>query len=342
LNAINIIFFSDTHLGFDYPLRPRVNKRRRGEDFFNNFETVLSYAKTKQCDLVIHGGDLFFRSKLSQHIVDRVYQTLTNFVSSGIPICIVPGNHERSCLPISLFLIHPLIHVFNYPKIITLKVHGARINVGGFPFSKGDINKAFLSELKQSGWYDLDAHIKILALHQAIEGATVGPANYTFRNGEDVLTRYSLPDDAMLILCGHIHRQQILKKQIRGTSAYLPIIFSGSIERTSFAEMDEKKGFYHLTFDLIKSDKWYLKKSKFISLPTRPMQDIYIDEDLSISRSLSHIKKTIIQLDPNSIIRFKSHKPIRADLAKIFTINKLNQLIPASINFTFDSRFFQH
>jgi DNA repair exonuclease SbcCD nuclease subunit len=321
-------------------MRPRVNKRRRGEDFFNNFDSVLSYAKTAKCDLVIHGGDLFFRSKVPQRIVDRVYQTLTNFVNSGIPIYIVPGNHERSRLPTSLFLIHPRIHVFNYPRVITLMVHGAKINIGGFPFTRGNINKIFLSELQRSGWYDHDAHIKILALHQVIEGATVGPAYFTFRNGEDVIARHALPDDATVILCGHIHRKQILKKQIKNTSVQLPIIFSGSIERTSFAEMYEKKGFFHLTFELIKSNKWCLKKSKFIYLPTRPMHDIYIDADSSIFRTLSYIKKTIIQLDQNSIIRFKSDKPIRGELVKIFTINKLKPLIPASFNFTFDSRFF--
>ena len=54
-------------------MRPRVNKRRRGEDFFKNFNTVLSYAKNNKVDLIIHGGDLFFRSKVPDSIIDRVY-----------------------------------------------------------------------------------------------------------------------------------------------------------------------------------------------------------------------------------------------------------------------------
>ena len=41
---MKILFFSDTHLGFDYPIRPRIVRRRRGQDFFNNFERVLKYS----------------------------------------------------------------------------------------------------------------------------------------------------------------------------------------------------------------------------------------------------------------------------------------------------------
>ena len=33
-----MILLADTHLGFDYPIRPRSERRRRGEDFFNNLK----------------------------------------------------------------------------------------------------------------------------------------------------------------------------------------------------------------------------------------------------------------------------------------------------------------
>ena len=38
------LFVSDTHLGFDLPRRPRVERRRRGPDFFENFERALEPA----------------------------------------------------------------------------------------------------------------------------------------------------------------------------------------------------------------------------------------------------------------------------------------------------------
>ncbi len=338
---INIIFFSDTHLGFDYPLRPRVNKPHRGEDFFKNFKAVLSYATINKVDLIVHGGDLFFRSKVPEFIVDRVYHTLTTFVDSQIPVYIVPGNHERSRLPTSIFLNHPLINVFDRPKLFSLSINNARIILVGFPFIRSDIRGGFSSILHQSGWYSQDADIKILGLHQAVEGATVGPGNFTFRNSEDVIPLTLLPNDAKAILCGHIHRQQILKKTTGDNTPSIPIIFSGSTERTSFAEKDEKKGFFHLIFIKNEDRNWTLKELSFVELSSRPMMDIFIDSEISAQNLELYLKRKINQIDKNSIIRFRSHKPIREDLAILMTTTNLRQLLPSGLNFTFSSHFFQ-
>jgi DNA repair exonuclease SbcCD nuclease subunit len=92
---LKILFFSDTHLGFDYPIKPRVQKRRRGFDFFKNFRDILQKAIDEEYDLVIHGGDLFFRSKIPPLIVDLVYLELFNFAKSGIPIYIQCLSRSR-------------------------------------------------------------------------------------------------------------------------------------------------------------------------------------------------------------------------------------------------------
>ncbi|MFC2025933.1 hypothetical protein ACFLUC_01930 [Chloroflexota bacterium] len=53
---IRILLVADTHLGFDMPFRPRVQKQRRGPDFFANFESALKPALCEQVDLAVHGG----------------------------------------------------------------------------------------------------------------------------------------------------------------------------------------------------------------------------------------------------------------------------------------------
>ena len=57
---IKILFFSDSHLGFDYVLK-KSKTSHRGEDFFKNFEFILNRAIDLNVDLVIHGGDLFHK-----------------------------------------------------------------------------------------------------------------------------------------------------------------------------------------------------------------------------------------------------------------------------------------
>jgi DNA repair exonuclease SbcCD nuclease subunit len=76
---VKLFFFSDTHLGFDLPLKPRLNIRRRGDDFFRNTENILKQAVAQKADLIIHGGDLFFRSKIPAPIIDRVYELLFRY-----------------------------------------------------------------------------------------------------------------------------------------------------------------------------------------------------------------------------------------------------------------------
>ena len=127
-----VVFFADTHLGFDYPVKPRIERRRRGPDFFANFHRVLEYAKQTRPDVVLHGGDVFFRARIPQLIVDMVYGDLFEFAGEGIPVLIVPGNHERSILPASLFLEHPNIHIFDQAKTFLFEVGGARLAFSGF------------------------------------------------------------------------------------------------------------------------------------------------------------------------------------------------------------------
>src|SRR3972149_3199831 len=106
-NSLKVVFIIDTHLGFDYPIRPRVPMRRRGDDFFANFQYVLDYAVRTRPDMVVHGGDLFFRTRVPQRVVDMAYAQLSAFAQSNIPLLLVPGNHERSRLPTSLWLTDP-------------------------------------------------------------------------------------------------------------------------------------------------------------------------------------------------------------------------------------------
>jgi DNA repair exonuclease SbcCD nuclease subunit len=52
--VIHVLLVADTHLGFDLPFRPRIKRRRRGHDFFANFERALQPALQGEVDLVIH------------------------------------------------------------------------------------------------------------------------------------------------------------------------------------------------------------------------------------------------------------------------------------------------
>jgi DNA repair exonuclease SbcCD nuclease subunit len=257
---MRVLFFSDSHLGFDLPLHPRVERRRRGEDFFANLERVLAYAERERVDLVLHGGDLFFRSRVPPAIVDRVYQRLARFAADGIPFGVIAGNHERSMLPPSLWLAHPGLHVFARPSARVFRLPSGTVAVAGAPFT-GDA-AALLAALR-----DVEvpaADVRLLLVHEAFEGAAV--EGFVFRARRDVVRPATLPDRFDAILSGHVHRHQVLWHR-RAGGARLPIIYAGSIERTSWAERDEVKGFVELVIGATE------RRIRFHPLPTRSLEE---------------------------------------------------------------------
>lgn len=338
-NEIRILFFADTHLGFDYPIRPKIERRRRGQDFFDNYLRILKHAADSKMDLVVHGGDLFFRSRLPQKIIDLAYEPLFEFAEHGIPFLIVPGNHERSELPVSLYLTHSNIHVFEKPKTLKFDLAGICLAMVGFPFERNDIRNRFKSILAKSGWNDDSADIRLLCMHQAVEGAQVGPSNYTFRYGRDVIKMTDIPTDFLAILTGHIHRQQILRKPLPDARGEMPIIYPGATERTSFAEKSENKGYFEIQIRRGDDDNWQIHQLNFIKLPTRPMVDLILDNNVDKSNLKSYILAEISKFNPNAIVRIKFDKSVNDSVSTMLTSQFLRDIFPASMNFQFSSDF---
>ena len=337
--TMRIVFFADTHLGFDYPVKPRIERRRRGPDFFANFRQVLAYARDTRPDLVLHGGDLFFRARVPPVIVDMVYSDLFEFAGEGIPIIIVPGNHERSMLPVSLFLNHPNIYIFDQPRTFEFELGGSRISLSGFPCKRNSVRNEFSGLMKETGWEGNVGAGKLLCLHQTFEGAKVGPSGYTFRKGQDVIRRSDLPQDAVAVLSGHIHRRQILGNHKNQGGKFPPVIYPGSTERTSFAERHEKKGFYEIELTSPNKDSWGIQRLDFIELPARPMEDLFIERTVSSEDLSDFILRRVGELDPDSIVRLRCDAELDPEVKSIVTSRYLREILPETMNYQFSADF---
>ncbi|MBK8503870.1 MAG: exonuclease SbcCD subunit D [Saprospiraceae bacterium] len=300
---ITILFFADSHLGFDYPISKTSKANRRGSDFFRNYEFILQTAKEREVDLVIHGGDLFDSSEVHPRIVNKAYDMLFEFVDVGIPLVLVPGNHDRSTLPSGLFLQHANLHIFYEPCIFRLNLKNLPFNICGFPFIRrignefNNLKKHLEGQIPAGG-------TSILCMHQAVQGATVGPSDYTFRPGPEVIRIKDLDGPYQVYLSGHIHRHQILKagNDIR-TGKPVPFIYPGSIERTSFAERGEEKGFTYLEFEQEETTPNIV----FQKLPSRSMHLLKIEnEEIDQSLLKESIRQRISKIDPNAILQIES------------------------------------
>lgn len=266
---VRILLLADSHLGFDLPVRPRVERRRRGHDFLANYARALEPALKGDVDLVVHAGDVFDRSSVVSTLAYQAFEPLRRIAERGIPVLVVPGNHERSKLPHLRFAQHPDLHVFAEPRTVVIGARGVRVALSGFPYERRNVRGRFGELLEQTRWREQDADVRILCVHHCVEGATVGPAGYTFTTAEDVIRPRDVPGEFAALLSGHIHRHQVLTKDLAGRPLATPVMYPGSIERTAFAEMGETKGFMMLSVGTEAGAArvhW-----EFRELPARPM-----------------------------------------------------------------------
>ena len=329
LARIRILLLADTHLGLDLPVRPRVDRRRRGEDFVANFEAALSRALEGDVHLVVHGGDVFHRSRVPDAVVDRAFEPMRRVAGAGVPLVVVPGNHERGRLPDGLLARHDRIHVFDRPRTIVVPAGGLRVALSGFPYARRVRDRfADLVRATAPGVHRADLHL--LCMHHCFEGATVGPRNWTFRDAPDVVAASSLPSGFAAVLAGHIHRHQILTHGLDGRALRAPVLYPGSVERTSIAERDEDKGY--LLVDLVHepSGRWRVHP-RFVPLPARPMCVVQIaDGDPSALDAL--LRRAIDRAPADAVLTIRVRGELRPGAAELLAARRLRTLAPATMN----------
>jgi DNA repair exonuclease SbcCD nuclease subunit len=340
-NSVRLLLLADTHIGLDYPLQPRVDRRRRGVDFLNNFRLALQPALHGEVDLVVHGGDLFDRSRVPEALVQIALEPLLEVAASGVPVFLVPGNHERSRIPLQLWRNHPNLHIFDQPdtKIITL--NGIRLAFSGFPFTR-KIGLVFPEVLRATRYEQFSADLRILCMHQAVEGAKVGPVNYTFRPGQDVIRGSDLPKAFCAVLSGHIHRSQTLQYDLQGKILPVPVIYPGSVERTAFAEQKEQKGYLRISLSAGEKPGGQLDKVSFHALAARPMETLDFELDhQSDAVILAKLKSRLAAMDPDAVVRLRLNGEINEATWQIFSAKNLRNLAPETMNIelSFKSNF---
>lgn len=304
---VRVLFVSDTHIGIDWPTRPRIQRRRRGDDFFENYERALESARTGDVDVVVHGGDLLYRSRVPAWVAEAALAPLKRIAASGVPVLLVPGNHERGSLPYPLLAVHDGLHVFDRPRSVVLEAGGVRAAFMGFPYAH-DVRRHFLQLLADARRDSASADVRVLCIHHCVEGATCGPGNFTFRSGTDVIRAADLPADVAVTLSGHIHRHQVL--QLPGRS---PVIYAGSVERTSFAEALETKGF--VVLQLSASGLGFCD---FRPLPARPMVAVALQlAGVDTVEAHARVSAAIAATPPEAVVQLRVSGPLMLSAAAL-------------------------
>lgn len=333
INKLRLLFLADSHLGFDYPARPQIHRRRRGLDFMANYLHSLAPALAGQVDLLLHGGDLFYRSRVRPEIIEQALGPLAEIAEDGIPVVIVPGNHERSQIPPHLWTAHPNLFIFRKPDTYRFQCQGLDLALSGFPFARR-AGERFETLVQQTGYEQVAADLHLLCLHQSLEGARVGPVGYTFRPGPEVIAGHQIPGRFAAVLSGHIHRGQLLTHDLQGQPLPCPVIYPGSGERTSFAERFESKYYVKLELSIGIEAEPKIEAS-FVPLPARPMVVLKSKAPSpDFAGWIQWARSALAQLDPESVVRIDLPADMPVEATNPLSAALVRSLAPATMNVT--------
>ncbi len=332
MTPVRILLLADTHLGFDSPLHPRVERRRRGDDFYVNTMLALQPALRGEVDLVVHGGDLLYRSRVPASLVERALAPLIQVAEAGTSVYLVPGNHERSRIPLHLWARHSNLHIFDRPRTFLCRAGACMVALSGWPFVRA-VRDRFRCLVDECGLGRSAADVHLLCMHQTVEGAQVGPANYTFRTGPDIVPGREIPSGVDAVLAGHIHRAQVLKRDLAGSPLAAPVIYPGSVERTAFAERDETKGYAIVTVGAAGEWGKWRAEARFVPLPARPMVVVAHEPESAEPEGLAAgLARRLAALQPDSVVRLELQGEYAPAARAVLSAARLRSLAPPTMN----------
>lgn len=279
---MRLIALGDTHLGFMFGRTPEARDQMKN-DVTQRFEFAIQKAKSLRADVILHLGDFFDKRNVKGKILEDYFSIVETALQSAAYISI-SGNHD-TLQPESLFeFIQPDYH----PIRSLTRLNLGEVELVGFSYVKKP--RLYYSKAEK---LVQNASLPVIGIfHQIFYGTWFGPQHFTFRFPDTIRTRANSP--ITINLSGHIHRAQILQRNV---------IYPGSVVRTSFVESIEPKGYVVIDVE----DKHI--EAQFHELPTYPMIVHEIDltserfEDLSIDpkvhsliraygKPLSHIERS--------------------------------------------------
>lgn len=341
---MKILHTADIHIG--YSTHGKDDSERglnsRWIDFEKCFKFMVHYAIEEAVDLFLFCGDAY-RDASPSPTEQRIFaQAIRPLLDKQIPIVMLVGNHD---FPVSFGKASAInifgelssgVHLFEKPEVKDIDTLSGKIRVVGMPwanrsrlFAREEFAKLTTEEIRDkmleiyTSMIDLEARrIKeeslpypaILAMHAHVDGAelTEGSEKRLIESRDIVVPlSQTARREFSYVALGHFHRHQDLNA---GNEP--PVVYSGSIERISFNECNQPKGFVIVEIDEKKRATY-----KHIQTPARNMVSIDIDVRFS-EKPFEKVAEKIDETDfKDAIVRVrikcKAEQKIELNFSKV-------------------------
>ena len=364
---------ADIHLGSNTYGRidPETGLNTRLLDFKRCFDFMVERALAEDIDLFLFCGDAYRTADPTPTQQRTFAECLKPISDAGIPIVMITGNHDHpvsfgKASAIDIFsYISGEVHLFRKPAKAVIQTKGGPLQLVAMPWpirsmllSKGEHRKLSPNELREiieqlyvnyieTAVKDLDPALPtVLAGHFSIQGSELsGSERTSLIAHEPKFTPGQLtPAPIDYVALGHIHRFQNRNRPEKTDEKRVvhaevpPVVYCSSLERISFKEADDHKGFVIVDIDIEGGEK---KTSyAFVDTPARRFITIQTDARNAVDPT-ERILKAIAAKEKaiaDSIVRVRYHieesqvsqvdtHRIRAALKQAFVIASIERTV---------------
>ncbi len=276
--SLQVLHCSDTHLDKSFSIASLAKAIQRREDLNSNFSSVIDYAVKNKPDIFLISGDVF--DKILPTNASRVFlaQQTKRLKDANIAVFIIGGNHEVPRFGVSPFLAIDVLGsagiatVFSRSDIIQKRI--INVKTKSICISGRSYNTQFegANPLKDVE-IPIEGDYNILMIHGSLQGLNVASSIPEIAHQNPFLAD-DITKGLNYLALGHFHNH--FEREYKGCK----IVNPGSMEKLSWAEMKDEKGFAWT--DMNGSET----TTEFIKLNTRTME---INE-LTLSKDETYVK----------------------------------------------------
>jgi len=318
--SVQILHCSDMHLDKSFNIANLARAQERKEDLNRNFSTAVDYALKNKPDLFLMTGDIFDRVSPGNAARILVTEKVRQLKEAGISVFMIGGNHDVPKLGSQ----HLAIDVLSSARLATvfsrsdefesrvLQVNGKSVCVAG---------KSYFTQVESQNplrghKIPIEGDYNLVMIHGSLQGLDVVSSvpemvsQNPFRP-EDIRTGLNY------MALGHFHNYYERDHE------RCKIVNPGSMEKLSWAEMNDEKGF--VWAELHGSDI----STEFVKLDTRPMEKhtLHLSKDERYSPNLKEYLINYIESksDPARIARLFLQGLITQEQYNELKINEIVQ-----------------
>jgi len=284
---MKFLHVADTHLGYSaYRKITETGINQRELDNYQAFKQFIDYALKIKPDFILHAGDLFDSVRPNNRAITNAIKQINRISKEKIPIIIIAGNHEQPKLKETGHIFSIFNHLENvYPiykskyEKINLTIKSEKITIHAVP--QCEIKEHYNEELEEI-IQDNQADFNILLAH----GSVIGIKEFLMNEfNELIIPGKILRKNFNYVALGHYHKYT----KIRDNAFY-----SGSIEKFTFTDALDKKGFIAIELKKDYLDHKFIQLTNSTMIDSKPIKC----SNMRINEIMNNIKKTITKYDP--------------------------------------------